>query len=131
MTGDRTDGAAPALAGAVVITRFACPSRWTLLVLLVMHRRMRRQVERHADGFVDVLWTADWRHRTLLNVSLWTDQNSIYSMGRVTRHVNAARLPSRLGIRTDGAVYPSAGDWRRLLFTPDRLTRPAAHRLDQ
>jgi hypothetical protein len=121
---DDPAGAVQGRAGAVVITRFDCPSRWTLLVLLVLHWRMKRHVRRHADGFLGVMMTVDWRRRTLLNVSLWSDSGSIYSMGRVSRHVAAARLPSRLGVRTDGAVYPYAGDWRRVLFTAGRLTRP-------
>jgi hypothetical protein len=117
-------GAVPARPGAVVITRFDCPSRLTLFVLLIRHLRMKRHVRRHADGFLGVMTTIDWRRRTLLNVSLWSDPGSVYSMGRVSRHVAAARLPSRLGVRTDGAVYPCAGDWRSVLFTAGRLTRP-------
>ncbi|GLY84207.1 hypothetical protein [Actinoallomurus iriomotensis] len=98
-----------------------------MFVLLILHWRMKRHVRRHTNGFLGVMMTADWRRRTLLNVSLWSDPGSIYSMGQVSRHVATARLPSRLGVRTDGAVYPCAGDWRRVLFATGRLTRPPVY----
>jgi hypothetical protein len=36
--------------------------------------------------------------------------------GRVPRHVDATRVPSKLGVRTAGAVYDFAGDWRTVMF---------------
>lgn len=52
----------------------------------------------------------------MFSVSLWRDLESIYDMGGVTRHVAAARLPQRMGIRTRCGIYTFRGDWRRLLF---------------
>lgn len=105
--------------GVIVVTRFECPGRWRLLVLLVLHKRMERDVRRHATGFLGTSLLVRWRTRTLLNVSLWRDMESLHSMGRVRRHVDATRIPSRLGVATSGGVYAFAGDWRRVMFGLD------------
>jgi hypothetical protein len=102
--------------GAIVVTRFECPNAWTLLILLIMHRRMKRDIRRAAPGFVGAKVVVTWSTRTMLNISLWDDTGSIHAMGRVPRHVDATRVPSKLGVRTAGAVYDFAGDWRTVMF---------------
>jgi hypothetical protein len=81
-----------------------------------MHRRLKRTVRQQAVGFLGVTRIVRWRERTLLNISLWQDVESLRSMGRVARHVDATRVPRRLGVTTSGGVYPFAGDWRQVLF---------------
>jgi hypothetical protein len=108
----------------VVITRFECPNLLVLVYLLVLHRRVRRAVRDFADGFVTVQTSVEWRTRTLLSISVWQDLGSVYSMGKVTRHIMATRLPCRLGVRTSSGVYCYVGDWRRVLFRHDRAPRP-------
>jgi len=101
---------------AVVVTRFECPSFFTMLVMVIMHVRMKRMVAKQATGFIDARMILLWRRRTLLNISLWDDLSSIRSMGNVPRHVKAARVPARLGAVTVSGVYTYAGDWRNVLF---------------
>jgi hypothetical protein len=96
---------------------------FSLVAIWVMHLRLKRAVRARTTGFVDAKALVLWRQRTLLNISLWRDVPSIATMGRVPGHVNAARLPSRLGVATAGCVYPSAGDWREVLFGIDVATR--------
>jgi len=108
----------------VVITRFECPNLPVLVYLLVLHRKVRRAVRDSADGFVTVQTFVDWRTRTLLSISVWKDLASLYSMGNVTLHITATRVPSRLGVRTSSGVYCYVGDWRRVLFRHDRAPRP-------
>jgi hypothetical protein len=111
--------------GVVVVTGFECPGIWPLLIVLVMHHRMRRKVRRQAEGFIDVTMVVGWRRRSLLSISLWEDVQSLYSMGRVSRHIEATRVPRRLGVVTSGAVYTSAGDWRTVMFgTPGQGRSP-------
>jgi hypothetical protein len=111
--------------GAVVVTRFECPGLLSLLILLIMHRRLKPEIRRAAEGFLDATTIVDWPGRTLLNISLWDSTESIASMGRVPRHVDATRLPSKLGVHTAGAVFEPAGDWRSVLFGIDcPLTSP-------
>jgi hypothetical protein len=52
----------------------------------------------------------------MFSVSLWRDIDAIYDMGEVTRHVAAAHIPRRMGIKTRCGIYTFTGDWRRLLF---------------
>lgn len=106
-----------------MVTRFECPNLWALVLILVMHVRLKRDVRRHAIGFLGTARLVDWRSRTLLNVSLWEDMEGVHSMGRVRRHVNATRLPSHLGVATDGGVYSYTGDWRRVIFGAGREGR--------
>jgi len=109
--------------GQVVITRFECPNLPVLVYLLVLHRKVRRAVRDVADGFVTVQTFVDWRTRTLLSISVWKDLASVYSMGNVTLHIAATRVPCRLGVRTSSGVYCYVGDWRRVLFRHDRAPR--------
>jgi len=78
--------------GQVVVTRFECPSRLVLAFLLLLHTRIKRDVRRFAPGMLGARTIVDWRHRTLLSVTLWTDITSVYDMGSVARHVSAARF---------------------------------------
>ena len=108
----------------MVITRFECPNLALLIYLLLLHQRVRRAVRDSADGFVGVRTFIQWRTRTLLSISLWQDLGSVYSMGKVDRHIMATRVPCRLGVRTSSGVYCYVGDWRRVLFRHDRAPRP-------
>ncbi|MEU8124206.1 hypothetical protein AB0C21_36305 [Spirillospora sp. NPDC049024] len=105
--------------GVIVVTRFECPGLWKLLVLVFLHRRMAREVRRHATGFLGSSLLVGWRTRTLLNVSLWRDMDGVHSMGRVRRHVDATRVPSRLGVATSGGIYSFTGDWKQVMFGID------------
>jgi hypothetical protein len=100
----------------IVVTGFECPSLWALLVVLVLHVRLARDVRREATGFLGATRMIAWRRRTLLNISLWRDMEGVRSMGRVQRHVNATRVPSTLGVATYGDIYSFDGDWKRVLF---------------
>lgn len=102
--------------GQVVVTRFECASLFRLLVVLALHVRTKRDVRRRATGFLGAKYLVDWRRRTVLNISLWLDLQSIYSMGDVPRHVTAAHLPPRIGVQTTCGVFCFAGDWRRVMF---------------
>jgi hypothetical protein len=103
----------------IVVTRFECPGLWRLIVLMVLHRRLERDVRRHATGFLGMSLLVGWRTRTLLNISLWRDMDAVHSMGGVRRHVDATRVPSRLGVTTSGGIYAFAGDWKRVMFGID------------
>jgi hypothetical protein len=99
-----------------MITRFECPSLSTMLVIVLLHRWIKRQVTRLADGYLGAVMLRDWRNRTVLSISLWRDIDSVYSMGKVPRHIHGSRLPARLGIRTRAGVFCYAGDWRQVMF---------------
>lgn len=118
-----------------MVTRFECPSRWVMLALLRVHHRVKRQVARRAEGFLGATTVRDWDHKVLLSISLWESLDAVYSMGGVPRHVEAARLPARIGVTTKAGVFPYAGDWRRLMYDvaapPDTpLHRPDVSRKD-
>jgi len=102
--------------GQVVVTRFECPSVPVLAALRLRHAAMRRHVRRHATGFLGVTMLIDWRSRVLLSLSLWEDLDSIYSMGMVSEHVAAVRLPARLGVKTTCGIFCLVGDWRAVMF---------------
>lgn len=102
--------------GQVVVTRFECPSVPVLLALRLRHAAMRRHVRRHATGFLGVTMLIDWRSRVLLSLSLWEDLGSIYSMGMVSEHVAAVRLPAVLGVNTTCGIFCLVGDWRAVMF---------------
>ena len=106
--------------GQVMITRFECPNLWTMLLIVLLHRRIKREVARLADGYLGATMLRDWRARTVLSMSLWRDIESVYSMGEVPRHVHASRLPPRFGIRTRAGVFCYAGDWRQVMFGAGR-----------
>jgi hypothetical protein len=108
----------------VVVTRFECPNLPVLLGLVLLHWRIKRAVHRHGKGLIGSRVVILWRRRTMLSVSLWPDLDSVYSMGGVPRHVEAARLPRRMGIRTTCGIYCFAGDWRRVMFRGDVTPRP-------
>jgi hypothetical protein len=119
--------------GQVMVTRFECPSLLVMSLVVLLHGRVKRQVARRAEGYLGAVMLRDWRSRTVLSVSLWRDIDSVYAMGEVPRHVHAARLPPRLGIRTRAGVFCYAGDWRRVMFgagqpNPSPLTPPAGGR---
>jgi hypothetical protein len=119
--------------GQVMITRFECPNLPVMMLVMLLHGRIKRQVARRAEGFIGAVMLREWRARTVLSVSLWRDIDSVYAMGEVPRHVHASRLPARLGIRTRAGVFCYAGDWRRVMFgagqpNPSPLTPPAGGR---
>lgn len=102
--------------GQVVVTRFECGTLRGLLAIIALHLRLKVDVRRRARGYLGVRTLVDWRHRTLLSVSLWQDLDSVYSMGMVPRHVSAVRVPGLLGVRTTCGVFCFVGDWRRVMF---------------
>jgi hypothetical protein len=102
--------------GQVVVTRFECPHLLSVILLLFLHRRVKRGVRRHARGYVGVKLLVDWRRKVVLSVSVWKDIESVYSMGRVDRHITATRIPARIGVRTASGIYCYVGDWRRVMF---------------
>jgi hypothetical protein len=99
-----------------VVTRFECASIFRLLLVLALHLRTKGDVRRQATGFLGTKFLVDWRRRTVLNISLWQDLDSIYSLGEVPRHVAAAHLPHRLGVATTCGIFCFVGDWRRVMF---------------
>jgi hypothetical protein len=116
--------------GQIVVTRFECGSLSALLAVRITHARLKRQVRRRARGFLGVTAVTDWRRRTMLSISLWQDLGSIYSMGNVPQHVAAARLPHRLGVSTTSGIFYLMGDWRRVMFRSDVVTRSPLHPLN-
>ncbi len=118
-----------------MVTRFQCRTLLNMLVVLLLHVRVKRDVRRIAHGYLGITLLRDWRHRTILSISLWENLPSVYSMGEVPRHVFASRVPGQLGIRTSCGVFCYAGDWRQVMFgggpaesplTPWRPTRRPA-----
>jgi hypothetical protein len=99
-----------------MITRFECPSLPAMLVVVLLHQWIKRQVARRACGYLGATMLRDWRTRTVLSVSLWRDLDSVYSMGDLPRHIQASRLPARLGIHTRAGAFSYTGDWRQVMF---------------
>ncbi|WP_405100607.1 hypothetical protein [Micromonospora sp. NBC_01412] len=102
--------------GQVVVTRFTCHTLPKVLLILLMHLRLKRHVRRQATGYLGIKVLVDWRHRVVLSISLWRDLDSVYSMGGVSRHVGASRAPGRFGITTTCGVFCYAGGWTRVMF---------------
>jgi hypothetical protein len=102
--------------GQVIVTRFECRSRLQLAFMVALHIRVKRAVRIQARGLIASKALVDWRRRTLLSISLWNDLDSIYSMGSVTRHIEATRIARRIGVRTACGVFCFAGDWKRVMF---------------
>ena len=115
--------------GQVVVTRFECGSLPALVAVRLTHARIKPDVRRAASGFIGVTTIIDWRRCTMLSISLWRDLDSIYAMGSVGRHVSAARLPARLGVKTTCGIFCLAGDWRRVMFRGDAVARSPLHPL--
>ncbi len=99
-----------------MVTRFECGTFAKVLVMLLLHLRIKRDVGRLGEGLIGSRVVIDWRRRVVLSISLWPDIDSVYSMGNVPRHVRAARVPGKLGIETTCGVFCFAGDWRRVMF---------------
>jgi hypothetical protein len=102
--------------GQFVLTRFECPNLYALLVVKLLHYRVRPQIRRVAPGYLGGTTSVQWRSRTVLSLSLWRDLDGVYDMGQATRHVLAARVPSRLGVRTSCDIYTRRGEWRHVMF---------------
>ena len=102
--------------GQVVITRFECESARGLVRLLLLHKRIKRDVRRQASGFIGVRTLVFWRSHTMLSISVWQDLDSIYSMGQVARHIHAAKRTSQLRVTTASGIFCYAGDWRKVMF---------------
>ncbi|MET8309032.1 hypothetical protein [Micromonospora sp. NPDC005173] len=102
--------------GQVVVTRFNCGSLPKVLLILVLHLRLKRHVRRAAKGYLGIKVLVDWRQRVVLSISLWQDLDSVYSMGGIPRHVGASRAPGRFGITTTCGVFCYAGEWTRVMF---------------
>jgi len=102
-----------------VVTRFECGRLVNLLTLLILHVRIKRAVRHHTPALIGSRVVVDWRRKVMFSVSMWPDIDSVYAMGMVSRHVVAARLPHRMGVRTSCGVFCYAGDWRRVMFRSD------------
>lgn len=116
--------------GQIVVTRFECRTLPRLLVVRLVHARLKPDVRRAAKGFIAVTTVIDWGQRTMLSISLWDSLDSIYAMGEVPRHVAASRLPAQLGARTTCGIFCLAGDWRRVMFRGAAVTRSPLHPLN-
>ncbi len=92
-----------------------------------LHMRVKRAVRMTARRYIDARAIVNWRAKTLLSVSLWSDLDAVRSMGDVPLHVVAARLPRRLSITTTCGVYGLAGDWRHVLFGTEFPARSPLH----
>lgn len=99
-----------------MVTRFSCRHRAALVILHVLHWRVKREVRRKADGFLGVTTMTDWRRGELRSISLWRRVEDIYQMGEVSSHIMAARVPGQLEVSTQSGVFSYVGDWRRVLF---------------
>ncbi len=115
--------------GQVVVTRFECPTLTALIIIRLIHTRLKPAVRRGAKGFLGVTTNVNWKQRTMLSISLWKDLDSIYSMGNVPRHIMASRVPSRLGVSTTCGIFCLAGDWRRVMFRGETQARSPLHPL--
>lgn len=106
--------------GQVVVTRFDCRTIRNVLRVLALHRRVKPEVRRKADGYLGGKTVVVWRRRSVLSISLWRDLPSMYQMGRVDRHILAARVPAQLHVTTSCGVYAYSGEWKHLMFrTPE------------
>src|SRR2546423_7874 len=77
--------------GQALVTRFDCPSRLRMLLVLVLHGWIKRDVRRVASGYLGAVTVRDWRSRTVLSISLWQRLEHVYGMGGVNRHIRASR----------------------------------------
>jgi hypothetical protein len=102
--------------GQAMITRFECRNVLNMLVVLALHMRIKRDVRHKNPGFLGIVLLRQWRSRTVLSISLWRDIDSVYGMGRVDRHIAAARVPGKLRIATRCGVFCYSGDWRQVMF---------------
>ncbi|MEU4645722.1 hypothetical protein [Micromonospora sp. NPDC023814] len=102
--------------GQVVITKFHCGGLGRILLILLLHIRVKRDVRRYATGFIGIKLLVEWRQRTVWSISLWRDLDSVYSMGSVSRHVAASRVPAKLGVRTSCDIFCHVGEWTRVMF---------------
>lgn len=100
----------------VVVTRFECRTFIALLIIIALHHLIAPYVRRDVQGHLGALHQVNWRKRTVMNVSLWTSIDAIYSMGRCDAHIVAARIPRRLGVATSCAIFRMEGDWRSVMF---------------
>lgn len=116
--------------GQVVVTRFECGNLPSLIAVRMLHARLKRHVKRRARGFIGVKTVILWQPRTMLSISLWQDLASIYSMGNVTQHVEATRVPAHLGVETSCGIFYLVGDWRRVMFGGSAPTRSPLHPLE-
>lgn len=101
------------------------------MIVLLLHLRVKPQLEKFAHGFLGSGVLVDWRNKVVLSVSLWRSAEDIYTMGEVSHYILATRVPGRIGVMTTSGVYSYVGDWRRVLFrswpenqTPLRPIRP-------
>lgn len=111
LASEPTDGG-----GRVVITRFDCRNRRTILLFLLVHSRIKRDVRQECPGFIAASRVIIWSDRTLLSITLWRDLDSIYDMGGVPRHIFASRLPGRFNADTTCGIFSYDGDWKALMF---------------
>jgi hypothetical protein len=102
--------------GRVMVTLFECGALWKVVLLLAIHHRVERDVERRVPGLIGVATSVDWRSRRIFSISLWKNAESVYGMGEVPRHVYVARMSRRFGISTRCGVFQHIGDWKVVMF---------------
>jgi hypothetical protein len=110
--------------GAVVVTRFACRTRRNVLLVWWLHHRVKPAVRARVRGLLGIRLYIDWRQRVVRSVSLWTDPAYLYDMGKVDEHIEVARVPRRLGIKTSCGIYTHEGDCSEVMFGVEPLHKP-------
>jgi len=115
--------------GQVVVTRFECTSVRTLLAIWLSHIALRSDVRQQATGFVGVKTLVNVRQRTLLNISMWTDIESVYTLGEVRQHGFAVRLARRMGVQTTCGIFCFAGNCQSVMFGVPAAARSPFHPL--
>ena len=120
----------PDQGGAVVVTLFACRTRWDMLLIWWLHFRLKPAIRARAPGFLGVRLYLDWRQRLVRSVTLWSSPARVYGIGEVREHAAATRIPRRRRIRTACAIYTSEGECLAAMFGgkprqgPDTLPNP-------
>lgn len=109
----------------VAVTEFTCADLATFVSLWLRFRWHSSAITRAAAGLVGT-WTAvDWRARRIVNISLWTTKESLYSLGRSRPHIQNARWAlKRGGIQTASLLFGALGDWRDVLWREPLRARP-------
>lgn len=107
----------------MVITRFECPNKRTVLEILWLHFLLRRRCRRALRSLIDVKAHASWRQRLVLSVSLWSEPTGVLGMGAINEHVRLSRFPSKRGIATSCGVFTFSDDWRNLMFGANAVAR--------
>jgi hypothetical protein len=102
--------------GVVVVTRFQAKSRFGLIYLRFLHRRVNNDVQRASTGYLGGKLVTNWREKYALSVTLWSSLEDIYDMGGVGSHIIAARRAGNLGLHATASLFPFWGGWSSGLY---------------